>query len=69
MRLQIEEVLLPAYRSFIKCYGPLIDIGKIPNKSVKYTAEDLEQMIGEFFEKNPWSEQIQILTPSDNECK
>jgi hypothetical protein len=21
MRLQIEEVLLPAYRSFIKCYG------------------------------------------------
>jgi hypothetical protein len=47
----------------------LIDIGKIPNKSVKYTAEDLEQMIGEFFEKNPWSEQIQILTPSDNECK
>jgi hypothetical protein len=47
----------------------LIDIGKIPNKSVKYTAEDLEQMIGEVFERNPWSEQIQILIPSDNECK
>jgi hypothetical protein len=47
----------------------LIDIGKIANKSVKYTAEDLEQMIGEFFERSPWSEQFKILIPSDNECK
>jgi exocyst complex protein 7 len=57
VRLQIEEVLLPAYRSFLKRYSSAIENGKIPNKYVKYTAEDLERMIGELFEGKSRSEQ------------
>jgi hypothetical protein len=34
-----------------------IENGKIPNKYVKYTAEDLERMIGELFEGKSRSEQ------------
>ncbi|CAK9270883.1 unnamed protein product [Sphagnum jensenii] len=57
VRLQIEEVLLPAYRSFLKRYSSAIENGKIPNKYVKYTAEDLERMIGELFEGKSRTEQ------------
>ncbi|KAL6130245.1 hypothetical protein ACLB2K_068626 [Fragaria x ananassa] len=50
LRLAVAEVLLPAYRSFIKRYGPLVENGKNPQKYIRYTAEDLERMLGEFFE-------------------
>ncbi|KAI4373098.1 hypothetical protein MLD38_011261 [Melastoma candidum] len=50
LRLAVAEVLLPAYRSFVKRFGPLVDSGKAPQKYIKYTAEDLERMLGEFFE-------------------
>ncbi|KAI4370707.1 hypothetical protein MLD38_019027 [Melastoma candidum] len=50
LRLAVAEVLLPAYRSFVKRFGPLVDSGKTPQKYIKYTAEDLERMLGEFFE-------------------
>ncbi|XP_050126738.1 exocyst complex component EXO70A1-like isoform X2 [Malus sylvestris] len=50
LRLAVAEVLLPAYRSFIKRYGPLVESGKNPQKYIRYTAEDLERMLGEFFE-------------------
>ncbi|KAJ6892645.1 hypothetical protein NC651_025757 [Populus alba x Populus x berolinensis] len=50
LRLAVAEVLLPAYRSFIKRFGPLVESGKIPQKYIRYTAEDLERMLGEFFE-------------------
>ncbi|KAM0947429.1 putative exocyst complex component Exo70, cullin repeat-like-containing domain superfamily [Dioscorea sansibarensis] len=53
LRLAVAEVLLPAYRSFIKRFGPLLDNGKNPHKYAKYTAEDLDQMLGEFFEGKP----------------
>ncbi|KAL0905504.1 hypothetical protein M5K25_023928 [Dendrobium thyrsiflorum] len=57
LRLAVAEVLLPAYRSFIKRFGPLIDSGKNPQKYVRYTPEDLERMLGEFFEGKTWNEQ------------
>uniref|UniRef100_A0A5B6ZVV6 Exocyst subunit Exo70 family protein n=1 Tax=Davidia involucrata TaxID=16924 RepID=A0A5B6ZVV6_DAVIN len=50
LRLAVAEILLPAYRSFIKRYGPLVESGKNPQKYVRYTAEDLERMLAEFFE-------------------
>ncbi|CAA7404441.1 unnamed protein product [Spirodela intermedia] len=50
LRLSIAEILLPAYRSFIKRFGPLIDANKNPEKYRKYTPEGLDQMLGEFFE-------------------
>ncbi|KAL1342296.1 hypothetical protein HN51_028866 [Arachis hypogaea] len=50
LRLAVAEVLLPAYRSFVKRFGPLVESGKTPQKYIKYTAEDLDRMLGEFFE-------------------
>ncbi|KZV57834.1 hypothetical protein F511_21644 [Dorcoceras hygrometricum] len=50
LRLAVAEVLLPAYRSFIKRFGPLVDNGKNAQKYIRYTPEDLEHMLGEFFE-------------------
>ncbi|OMO62735.1 Exocyst complex protein Exo70 [Corchorus capsularis] len=56
LRLAVAEVLLPAYRSFLKRFGPLVENGKNPQKYIKYTAEDLERMLGEFFEGKNLSE-------------
>lgn len=80
LRLAVAEVLLPAYRSFIKrfgylffsnswfdlltpccfllplyqlsfgCYRSMIESGKNPHKYIRYTPEDLEHMLSEFFE-------------------
>lgn len=51
VRLQVAEVLLPAYRSFIKRYSSILtsDTGH-SNKYMKYSPEDLESLLGEFFE-------------------
>ncbi|XP_022132414.1 exocyst complex component EXO70A1 isoform X2 [Momordica charantia] len=57
LRLAVAEVLLPAYRSFIKRAGPLVDNGKNPQKYVRYTPEDLERMLNEFFEGKTFGEQ------------
>ncbi|EYU19838.1 hypothetical protein ABFS82_06G083100 [Erythranthe guttata] len=50
LRLAVAEVMLPAYRSFIKRFGPLVENGKNPQKYIRFTPEDLEHMLGEFFE-------------------
>lgn len=57
LRLAVAEVLLPAYRSFVKRFGPLVESGKNPQKYIKYTPEDLDRMLGEFFEGKTWNEQ------------
>ncbi|XP_043692202.1 exocyst complex component EXO70A1-like [Telopea speciosissima] len=56
LRLAVAEVLLPAYRSFIKRFAPLVENGKNPQKYVRYTPEDLDRMLGEFFEGKTWTE-------------
>ncbi|XP_058109068.1 exocyst complex component EXO70A1-like isoform X1 [Magnolia sinica] len=56
LRLAVAEVLLPAYRSFVKRFGPLIENGKNPQKYNKYSADDLDRMLGEFFEGKTWNE-------------
>ncbi|GFZ05993.1 exocyst subunit exo70 family protein A1 [Actinidia rufa] len=50
LRLAVAEVLLPAYRYFIKRYGALVESGKTPQKYIRYSAEDLDHMLGDFFE-------------------
>ncbi|XP_022744484.1 exocyst complex component EXO70A1-like isoform X2 [Durio zibethinus] len=57
LRLAVAEVLLPAYRSFIKRFGAMIENGKTPGKYIRYTPEDLERMLSEFFEGKTWNEQ------------
>ncbi|KAL5545727.1 hypothetical protein UlMin_005414 [Ulmus minor] len=57
LRLAVAEVLLPAYRSFIKRFGPMIENGKNPQKYIRYRPEVLERMLSEFFEGKTWSEQ------------
>ncbi|KAL8170489.1 hypothetical protein V2J09_022293 [Rumex salicifolius] len=56
LRLAVAEVLLPAYRSFIKRFGPMVEIGRNPQKYVRYSPEDLERMLGEFFEGKTYIE-------------
>ncbi|KAL5976494.1 hypothetical protein ACLOJK_020827 [Asimina triloba] len=56
LRLAVAEVLLPAYRSFVKRFAPLIENGKSPQKYNKYTADDLDRLLGEFFEGKTWNE-------------
>ncbi|KAI4378643.1 hypothetical protein MLD38_016095 [Melastoma candidum] len=57
LRLAVAEVVLPAYRSFFKRFGPMIENGKNPQKYIKYSFEDLEHMLNEFFEGKTWGEQ------------
>ncbi|PON43334.1 Exocyst complex protein [Parasponia andersonii] len=57
LRLAVAEVLLPAYRSFVKRFGPMIENGKNPQKYIRYAPEDLERMLSEFFEGKTWNEQ------------
>lgn len=57
LRLAVAEVLLPAYRSFIKRFGPMVENGKNPQKYIRYSPEDLERMLNEFFEGKTFSEQ------------
>ncbi|GLT93366.1 hypothetical protein SLE2022_111620 [Rubroshorea leprosula] len=56
LRLAVAEVLLPAYRSFLRRFGPMVENGKNLQKYIKYTAEDLERMLDEFFEGKNLSE-------------
>ncbi|KAJ6825957.1 exocyst complex component EXO70A1-like isoform X1 [Iris pallida] len=56
LRLAVAEILLPAYRSFIKRFGPLVENGKNPQKYIRYTPDDLDRMLGEFFEGKTWNE-------------
>uniref|UniRef100_A0A0D3HRN9 Exocyst subunit Exo70 family protein n=1 Tax=Oryza barthii TaxID=65489 RepID=A0A0D3HRN9_9ORYZ len=46
LRLAVAEVLLPAYRSFIKRFGNLVEHGKNPNKYIRYSPENIDQALG-----------------------
>uniref|UniRef100_A0ACD5WP47 Uncharacterized protein n=1 Tax=Avena sativa TaxID=4498 RepID=A0ACD5WP47_AVESA len=50
LRLAVAEVMLPAYRSFHKRFGPLIQNHKAHGKYVKHTPEQLELFLGNLFE-------------------
>ncbi|KAL1198346.1 Exocyst complex component EXO70A3 [Cardamine amara subsp. amara] len=48
--LAIADDILPAYRSFLKRFGPMIESGKNPQKYIRFTPEELERMLDDFFE-------------------
>ncbi|XP_048559974.1 exocyst complex component EXO70A1-like isoform X1 [Triticum urartu] len=49
--LAVAEILLPAYRSFLKRFGPLVENSHHASKYMKYTPEALEQTLGNLFAK------------------
>ncbi|MED6135331.1 hypothetical protein PIB30_045450 [Stylosanthes scabra] len=57
LQLAVTIIVLPAYRSFVKRFGPLVESGKSRDKKyIKYTIEDLERMLGEFFQGNNFNQ-------------
>ncbi|KAA8541614.1 hypothetical protein F0562_022766 [Nyssa sinensis] len=53
--ISISEKLIPAYRSFLGRFRIHIESGKHPETYIKYSVEDLETAILEFFEGYPVS--------------
>uniref|UniRef100_A0ACD5WMD4 Uncharacterized protein n=1 Tax=Avena sativa TaxID=4498 RepID=A0ACD5WMD4_AVESA len=49
--LAVAEILSPAYRSFVKRFGPLVESSHNASKYMKYTPEALEQALGNLFAK------------------
>jgi exocyst complex protein 7 len=58
LRISISEKLLPAYRSFLGRFRSHIESGKHPENYIKYSAEDLETAVLDFFEGYPVSQHI-----------
>ncbi|CAN6210776.1 unnamed protein product [Urochloa humidicola] len=53
LRISISEKLLPAYRSFLGRFRHHIENGRHPELYIKYSVEDLEIAMGDFFEGAP----------------
>lgn len=49
LKIMISERLLPAYRSFYGRYHQFIESGRNPHLYIKYTGDDLERAIQDFF--------------------
>ncbi|GLT59424.1 hypothetical protein SLA2020_322420 [Shorea laevis] len=50
LRISISEKLIPAYRSFLGRYRSHIESGRHPENYIKYSVEDLETAVLDFFE-------------------
>lgn len=50
LRISISEKLIPAYRSFLGRFRNHIESGKHPENYIKYSVEDLENAVLDFFE-------------------
>ncbi|KAJ8535820.1 hypothetical protein K7X08_034221 [Anisodus acutangulus] len=50
LRISISEKLIPAYRSFLGRFRSHIECGRHPENYIKYTVEDLENAVLDFFE-------------------
>ncbi|KAH0453493.1 hypothetical protein IEQ34_017817 [Dendrobium chrysotoxum] len=53
LRISISERLLPAYRAFLGRFRQHIESGRHPEMYIKYSAEDLEIALSDFFEGCP----------------
>lgn len=53
LRISISEKLIPAYRSFLGRFRSHIESGKHPENYIKYSVEDLEDAVLDFFEGIP----------------
>ncbi|KMZ68727.1 Exocyst complex component EXO70A1 [Zostera marina] len=50
VRLSVNEILQPAYRSFLKRYRPVVERSRNLDKIIKYNPVTLDKMLGDFFE-------------------
>ncbi|KAL8249990.1 hypothetical protein R6Q59_033683 [Mikania micrantha] len=50
LRISISELLIPAYRSFLGRFRTHIESGRHPENYIKYSVEDLETALLDFFE-------------------
>ncbi|URE39672.1 Exo70 exocyst complex subunit [Musa troglodytarum] len=55
LRISIAEWLVPAYRGFLGRYRHLVENGRHPGTYIKYSVEDLELALSDFFEGSPAS--------------
>ncbi|KAL6651646.1 hypothetical protein ACP70R_010571 [Stipagrostis hirtigluma subsp. patula] len=60
--LAIAEIMLPAYRNFLKRFGPLVGYNHNSSKYIKYTPEALEKALGNIFAKKLLVEQDSEFT-------
>lgn len=58
LRISISEKLIPAYRSFLGRFRSHIESGKHPETYIKYSVEDLETSVLDFFEGYPVSQHL-----------
>ncbi|KAH6790059.1 exocyst subunit exo70 family protein D1 [Perilla frutescens var. frutescens] len=58
LRISISEKLLPAYRSFLGRFRSHIESGRHPENYIKYSVEDLESAVLDFFEGYPVSQHL-----------
>ncbi|XWS20050.1 hypothetical protein CRYUN_Cryun31cG0068100 [Craigia yunnanensis] len=56
LRISLSEKLIPAYRSFVGRFRSHIESGKHPENYIKYSVEDLETAVLDFFEGYPVSQ-------------
>ncbi|CAI0470765.1 unnamed protein product [Linum tenue] len=56
LRISISEKLIPAYRSFLGRFRSHIESGRHPENYIKYSVEDLESAVLDFFEGCPASQ-------------
>ncbi|XP_061342879.1 exocyst complex component EXO70A1 isoform X5 [Gastrolobium bilobum] len=58
LRISISEKLIPAYRSFLGRFRSHIESGRHPENYIKYSVEDLEDAVLDFFEGIPVSQHL-----------
>lgn len=58
LRISISEKLIPAYRSFLGRFRSHIESSKHPENYIKYSVEDLETSVLDFFEGYPVSQHL-----------
>ncbi|KAJ8756182.1 hypothetical protein K2173_024729 [Erythroxylum novogranatense] len=58
LRISISEKLIPAYRSFLGRFRSHIESGRHPENYIKYSVEDLEMAVLDFFEGYPVSQHL-----------
>lgn len=58
LRISISEKLIPAYRSFLGRFRSHIESGRHPENYIKYSVEDLEAAVLDFFEGYPTSQHL-----------
>ncbi|CAI9757724.1 unnamed protein product [Fraxinus pennsylvanica] len=55
LRISISDKVIPAYRSFLGRYKSHVESGRHPEIYIKYSVEDLENAVLDFFDRHPVS--------------